>query len=971
MARKRDRPATLASCRPTDLEGSGVKHSSGSNDNPGSRREQELPRASCTTADAVRIRVPFGPGEHYVSAKAAGAWCVDVIEQRLFGDLPLAQVVKTADAFEITWRLARAVPLAEWAPVTEQIAQVCRRHGLAIDRGATLDPHPDFKDPGGLPVGVSGAVPRVISGDAAEPVELGAFRTTLARLNRQAREEPDTEGVGGAAQLTMAEAAAMYARTGFPILPLYTVGSDGRCCCRDPDCKSPGKHPLTKHGLKEASTDLAVVERWWIQWPSANIGLATGGPSGLVVLDIDGEEGEASLRTLVAERGALPNTLSVRTGKGRHLYFRREADDPEVPSRAGIRPGLDVRSEGGHVVAPPSVHATGRTYEWGENKTLARPPKWLLEVIGRKSGQQANDATARSLDIAAATIQAKPAYSGSEADRVRSALAAIPADDRDIWLVVGAALHWTGWGQVARLLWDEWSRASSKFDPADQDRTWASFDRPYRGRPVTLGTLFMLAQRHGWRDPASSFVAKLAPDAPSPAPGSAQAPEDGGRPTPGAPDLEDTEIVRLAALPLLRYAQERKVAAKRLGCPIGILDKLVATARPGAADDLQGQPLDLPSPQPWPEPVDGDAVLDEISMLITQHVVMHRVAANAVALWVLHTYLLDAAQATPRLAIKSPEKRCGKTTLLSLIRKLVQRPLPASNVSPAALFRAIEAAHPTLLIDEADTFIAPGGGQHTPVSDELRGIINSGHTRDMAYVVRIVGEAMEPRKFSTWAAMALAAIGRLPGTIEDRAIVISLRRRRPDEPVARHRHDRDGHIRDAARRAARWAADHAAEIACRDPDVPTQLNDRAADNWRPLLAIADAAGGDWPERARAAAIELSADGALDQESTRTALLADIRTGFEAKGVDRISSEELVGYLASLEDRPWAEFGKSGKAITKNQLARLLRDFKIAPSNLRLDSERVQKGYYLSAFEEAFARYLPADPSWAPLEHTPF
>jgi putative DNA primase/helicase len=396
---------------------------------------------------------------------------------------------------------------------------------------------------------------------------------------------------------------------------------------------------------------------------------------------------------------------------------------------------------------------------------------------------------------------------------------------------------------------------------------------------------------------------------------------------------------------------------------VGTLDKLVARARGDSdgGEHLQGGALDLPEPEPWSEPVDGDAVLDELATLLTNHVVMAREGAHATALWILHAHLLDQAQMNPRLLIKSPEKQCGKTTLLSLISQLVPRPLPASNITPAAVFRAIDQAHPTLLIDEADALFAVHAGSRTPEAEALRGIVNSGHARAMAFVVRIEGESHEPRQFSTWAAMALAAIGRLPGTIEDRGIPISLKRRLPGEKIARFRHDRvDAAIHDAARRAARWARDNAAAVGRLDPEVPPELQDRVADNWRPLLAVAEVAQGEWPQHARAAAIALAREGARDRESTGVQLLSDIRAIFRKRATDRLSSEALVADLVALENRSWAEWGRSRKPLTKNGLAALLREFKIEPKVIRLDDGRTPRGYTLAAFKDAFARYLGED-----------
>ena len=268
----------------------------------------------------------------------------------------------------------------------------------------------------------------------------------------------------------------------------------------------------------------------------------------------------------------------------------------------------------------------------------------------------------------------------------------------------------------------------------------------------------------------------------------------------------------------------------------------------------------------------------------------------------------------------------------------------------------IEVKRPTVLIDEADTFI--------PSSEEMRGIINSGHSRASAFVTRTVGDDFEPRQFSTWAPIATAGIGKLPGTIEDRGIAVNLRRRRKDECVERLRFDRVGHLKGASSRASRWTKDHIAQVASLDPETPEGLHDRAADNWQPLLAIADCAGGDWPARARRAALELSNDGAADQESIGTLLLSDIQAVFEAKGVDRISGEDLTQELLRLDERPWPEFNK-GKPLTKATLARQLGKFNILSGTIRLAGGQTPRGYYLSTFDDAFARYLPPKSATTP------
>jgi putative DNA primase/helicase len=366
------------------------------------------------------------------------------------------------------------------------------------------------------------------------------------------------------------------------------------------------------------------------------------------------------------------------------------------------------------------------------------------------------------------------------------------------------------------------------------------------------------------------------------------------------------EITCLASLPVLEYGRERKPAAKRLGVPVSMLDREVEAARGdrAATDGGQGRALNLPVPEPWLDPVDGVALLDALAVAVWRYVVLSEADAHSVALWVLAVHAFDAWRIFPRLLITAPEKGCGKTTLLDVLKPLVPRPLAASNIKAAPLFRVIELARPTLLLDEADAYARD--------DEDLRSVLDAGHHREGA-VIRCVGDEHEPRQFSAWAPVALAAIGHLPGTLEDRAIIIRLRRRRPDEVVESLRLDRADGLEKLARMAARWGRDHAAALVEADPSMPAGIVNRTADNWRPLVAIADLAGGVWPEHARRAAVELTA-GTDDQGSIRVALLADIRAAFTTKAVDRMASEDLVGYLVSLDDRPWPEY-RGGKAIT--------------------------------------------------------
>src|SRR5262249_48117462 len=181
----------------------------------------------------------------------------------------------------------------------------------------------------------------------------------------------------------------------------------------------------------------------------------------------------------------------------------------------------------------------------------------------------------------------------------------------------------------------------------------------------------------------------------------------------------------------------------------------------------------LNEPEPWPSKITGSELLHQLERIFNLYVILPPGAAAMLALWTVHTYLLDAAAVSPIVAVSSPEKRCGKTIVLELLQALVFRPLPASNITAAAVFRSIESFKPALLIDGAETFIRD--------NEELRGVLNSGQRRRQAFVLRCDGDNYVPRRFSTWCAKAIALIGRLPSTIEDRSIVINMRRKSRDE----------------------------------------------------------------------------------------------------------------------------------------------------------------------------------------------
>lgn len=339
---------------------------------------------------------------------------------------------------------------------------------------------------------------------------------------------------------------------------------------------------------------------------------------------------------------------------------------------------------------------------------------------------------------------------------------------------------------------------------------------------------------------------------------------------------------------------------------------------------------------PWPTRVDGAQLLDLLADVLHQHVVLPPGGAEAVALWILHSHALDAADTSAILAITSPVKRCGKTTLLSILAALVRRALPASNISPAAVFRMVQAYGPTLLVDEADTFLLG--------DDALRGVLDSGHTRAMAYTIRNERQPdgrFAPMRFSTWGAKAIALIGALPPTLADRSIVVPLQRKLKRERVHQWSVRHAGNLSGLRRMAARWVMDNLAALEQAEPAMPEWLHDRAADHWRPLLAIA--------------ALEANRS---DADDVVTLLLTDLLVIFAARGEDKLSSASICEALAAMEERPWATL-QHGKPITPHKLGRLLVPFGVRPVTVRLGA-RTAKGYMLASLQPVCKRYLGDD-----------
>jgi hypothetical protein len=345
--------------------------------------------------------------------------------------------------------------------------------------------------------------------------------------------------------------------------------------------------------------------------------------------------------------------------------------------------------------------------------------------------------------------------------------------------------------------------------------------------------------------------------------------------------------------------------------------------------------------------------LDDVVLLLDRFMAMSEEQLHALALWVAMTHVYEDFDVVPYLFVTSAEKRCGKSLLLDLLEVLALRGRSTANISPAALYRMLDEQHPTLLFDEVDQFF-PKGGKVDASKSDLIGLINAGFRKGRA-TYRMGGAKMrELEEFDAFGPKALAGIGGcLPDTTADRCIPIRLERKAPgvtreryrirvNEPEARQ----VGEVIGRAVSASRWS------ISVAGTDLPTQLNDRQQDVWEPLLAIADAAGGDWPQLARKAAVALHGEFSDETESLGVKLLTDIRAVFIA---ERLMTKQLADLLCAQDESPWPDW-RGGSGLTSAARAKLLRPFGIRSKPIRVAGDK-GRGFEQHQFHDAFDRYL--------------
>lgn len=359
---------------------------------------------------------------------------------------------------------------------------------------------------------------------------------------------------------------------------------------------------------------------------------------------------------------------------------------------------------------------------------------------------------------------------------------------------------------------------------------------------------------------------------------------------------------------------------------------------------------------PYLEAKAGVKVLDRVRQFLTRFVAYPTEwAADAHTLWIAHAHAVEAFENTPRIGFISPEPGSGKSRAMEMTEALTPRPVLSVNASTAYIFRKIsdEGGLPTLLLDEVDAIFTGG---KSDAAEDLRGLLNSGYRRGAtAGRAAIRGKEIVTEEWPSFCAVALAGLNQLPDTLMTRSVVIRMKRRRHDQKVEPYRRRVNGGEADELNAlVAEWARSVFPALESAWPSLPDQIQDRDADVWEPLIAVADAAGGHWPATAREAAVAAVTESKSKPASLGVQLLADIRKAF-GPSADRMSTAELLLTLHDMESAPWGSL--KGEPIDARFLAKTLAKYDIGSKKIRIGATTVQ-GYQRASFVDAWERYCP-------------
>lgn len=360
------------------------------------------------------------------------------------------------------------------------------------------------------------------------------------------------------------------------------------------------------------------------------------------------------------------------------------------------------------------------------------------------------------------------------------------------------------------------------------------------------------------------------------------------------------------------------------------------------------------------ESIDGESVMADLFDYLGKFVAYPTEHAHvAHALWCVHAHLMEHWDTTPRLAFLSAEPASGKTRALEITENLVPNPVLTVNVSPAYLFRKVgDDDGVTILFDEIDTVFGPKAKEH----EDIRGLLNAGYRRGATTGrCEMHGKTAKTIEIPAYSAVAMAGLGWLPDTILTRSVIVRMKRRKPGQKVESYRRRIHAAHGEAIRnRLVGWSL---VIDKIKWPHLPPEIQDRDADVWEPLIAVADIIGGEWPELARVAAVTLTAAAKDIEPTLGVKLLSDIKKVFT--GRDILATADLLAELNQMDESPWGDIN-FGKPMDARGLAKRLRDYDIRPSVVRTGyGSGTVRGYRESDFADAWASYLPSTESPKP------
>jgi len=691
---------------------------------------------------------------------------------------------------------------------------------------------------------------------------------------------------------------------------LYDVEKKGwYVFCLGEKLKTPDGQ-LAPNGFNSSSNDLNQIREWWTKSPNANIGVDLG-RSNLTVLDFDKGQPPAEL--------GLPETLWITTSRGTHVYFTGVSKQQNMYFN-GVHLG-EIKSAGGYVLAPFSIHPDGPIYSVAKRAAIAPLPEGLIDRL-RPTERKPS-----------------PTMKGDK----------IPRGQHDIELTrIAGKLRQVGMEEeaICSAITEVCEKRCENYDADYQEMTrkisHSVCNYPIRNTDLALNQSSPAAEAKAVFDAQAVEATKRLDDWLSES----------------EKEMEPEAVVESCALlSNAKYEHRRTDIAKKMKWRAGLLDDERKKLMPKEKEKMEGEQVVVVETEPWTEPVILSDVLNEIEKTLNRYIhFRHPEDAITAALWTAQTWTVDFQGKFPYLGARSPIPECGKTTLLTIINWLVRRAVMGSSLTTASVFRVMHIYKPTLIIDELDTVLEK--------DPEFFGILNSGHSREAGKVFRVLGDDHDLRMFITYGAKAYGMIGDPPAAFATRTLPITLDPKCVEdnlEDFPDDDHDREelkAGLNVLARKLCRWVQDNEGDIKTRKPNTKGLIS-RRRDNWRPLLVVAELAGQGWVEKAHLAA------GLKDQserDSEGKLFLQDVRNIFHTQQAEQMSPGGLLADLRLQTYNGWESCGRRGEGLNNRRVADLFEKFGIKSVKVwNKQTKTRERAYILADMADAFRRSLPGVP----------